>query len=107
MPSSKLIIIQNWDEISTYTTSKESLRFLISAHRLSVLGAPILKVYQDRLSNDLRFSIVVECSSSDQVLCCLYHGIQKILYKGDQSLQSLQSIAKKKNAKIFLKGLSI
>ena len=98
MNSSEWVVVTNWEEISPHLSSEDPIQLLIPKAVSTLLGAPVLKAYQDQLLSYPHISLTIECATSGQTLSCLHHGILRIIYENRQSLKALQSIAKQKKA---------
>ncbi|HCI48243.1 MAG: hypothetical protein A2977_03135 [Alphaproteobacteria bacterium RIFCSPLOWO2_01_FULL_45_8] len=101
MSADKKVIVTCWEEMVPYLTTSDPIQFFISSSTLSVLGAGIVKAYQDQLAFYPHTSLTVECATPGQGLRCLYQGVKRILYAtAHQPETSLCSIATKLNARI-------
>ena len=99
MLETQFIKVESWGDIQSQMHNLSNISFLIPEHILDYLGGPLIKAYQDGLSV-FHHSLTVECESGEQVMICLYHGIEKILYQHPVPF-SLLSLAEKKGAQII------
>ena len=91
------IPIKSWNAIVPYIAHSSPLSFLISSSLLRQVGIPIVKAYQDALCSYPHLSLAVECDTVGQALSCLYHGIEKIVYRNPAHFHAIGSIQTKRN----------
>jgi len=106
MNPSEWVVVTTWEEISLHLSSEDPIQLLIPKAVSTLLGAPVLKAYQDQLLPYSHLSLTIECATSGQTLSCLCHGILRVIYESSQSLEDLQSIAKQKKALLTSKTSS-
>lgn len=98
---SSWICIKNWQDLTHHLKSSRGSSILIPSLVLDQSGAPLIKLWQDKVENSSLSAFVVECTERGQALKCLYHGIKKILFRGELSdFEVLHSIAQKMNAEV-------